>query len=100
MTRADTARKGNNGDAKAVGVGNQCGGRSYERFALQATALGIRTAMLNQTVEVIGQRAEFAQFLGLGQCRPDLFVRFGREPLMPRSLRRPGDAAMTLAIGS
>jgi hypothetical protein len=67
-------------------------GRCYERFALQATALGIRNALLNQPVEVVAQRASFATALGLGGQRPDLVVRFGRGPLLPRSLRRPVDA--------
>jgi hypothetical protein len=64
-------------------------GRAYERFALQATALGIRNAFLNQPVEVPSLRAQFAEWLGVGDRRPDLLVRFGRGPEMPRSLRRP-----------
>ena len=40
-------------------------GRCYERFALQATALGIRNAFLNQPVEVSAIRPQFAQWLGL-----------------------------------
>ena len=64
-------------------------GRAFERFALQATALGIRHAHLNQPVEVPSLRPEFASFLGVGGRRPDLVVRFGRGPAMPRSLRRP-----------
>jgi hypothetical protein len=69
-------------------------GRCYERFALQATALGIRNAFLNQPVEVAAVRLPFASALGLGDQRPDLVVRFGRGPLMPRSLRRPVDAVL------
>ena len=64
-------------------------GRSYERFALQAAALGIRNAFLNQPVEVGSLRPQFASFLGIGDRRPDLIVRFGRGQEMPRSLRRP-----------
>jgi hypothetical protein len=64
-------------------------GRSYERFALQATALGIRNAFLNQPVEVAPLRAQFAAWLNAGDRRPDLVVRFGRGPMMPRSRRRP-----------
>lgn len=64
-------------------------GRCYQRFALQATALGIRNAFLNQAVEVSALRPQFAQSLALGSHRPDLVVRFGRGPEMPRSLRRP-----------
>ncbi len=69
-------------------------GRCYERFALQAAALGIRNAFLNQPVEVGTLRPQFASFLGIGQRRPDLVVRFGRGPLMPQSLRRPVDAVL------
>lgn len=64
-------------------------GRCYQRFALQAAALGIRNAHLNQPVEVSTLRPQLASFLGIGQSRPDLVVRFGRGPEMPRSLRRP-----------
>jgi hypothetical protein len=64
-------------------------GRCYERFALQATDLGIRNAFLNQPVEVAATRSPFADAIGLAGQRPDLVVRFGRGPLMPRSLRRP-----------
>lgn len=69
-------------------------GRCYERFALQATALGIRNAFLNQPVEVASVRSPFADALGLGGQRPDLVVRFGRGPTLPRSLRRPVQAVM------
>lgn len=69
-------------------------GRCYERFALQATALGIRNAFLNQPVEVPSVRAPFADALGLAGQRPDLVVRFGRGPVMPRSLRRPVQAVL------
>ena len=64
-------------------------GRCYERFALQATALGIRYAFLNQPVEVGSIRPQFAAALGIGSRRPDLVVRFGRGPAMPLSMRRP-----------
>ena len=64
-------------------------GRCYERFALQAAALGVRNALLSQPVEVSVLRPQFANAVGLGSHRPDLVVRFGRGPEMPRSLRRP-----------
>lgn len=63
-------------------------GRCYQRFALQATALGIRNAFINQPVEESGLRPSFAEALGLGDQRPDLVVRFGYARPMPRSLRR------------
>jgi hypothetical protein len=64
-------------------------GRCYERFALQATALGIKNAFLNQPVEVSTIRPQFAASLGIGSRRPDLVVRFGRGKKLPQSLRRP-----------
>ncbi len=69
-------------------------GRAYERFALQATALGVRNAMLNQPVEVATLRPQFASFLGIGNRRPDLVVRFGHGPTLPPSLRRPVQAVL------
>jgi hypothetical protein len=63
-------------------------GRSFQRFALRATALGLRHAHINQPVEVPALRREFAQWLGVGGARPDLVVRFGYAPAMPMSLRR------------
>ena len=64
-------------------------GRSFERFALQATVLGIRNAHVNQPIEVPSIRPEFASWLGMPGVRPDLVVRFGRAPALPMSLRRP-----------
>ncbi|MEO8023887.1 Tat pathway signal protein [Polaromonas sp.] len=70
-------------------------GRCYERFALQATALGIRNAFLNQPVEVGAVRPQFAAWLGLASHqRPDLVVRFGRGPALPLSMRRPVQAVL------
>ncbi|WP_181358856.1 Acg family FMN-binding oxidoreductase [Pseudothauera lacus] len=69
-------------------------GRAFERFALQAAALGIRHAHLNQPVEVSSLRPAFAAALGLSGGRPDLVVRFGRGTQMPRSLRRPLEAVL------
>jgi hypothetical protein len=69
-------------------------GRCYERFALQATALGVRNALVNQPVEVQAVRPQFATAFGLADQRPDLVVRFGRGPAMPSSLRRPVQAVL------
>jgi hypothetical protein len=66
-------------------------GRCYQRLALQATALDLRTAFINQPVEVPKLRSQFAGFLGIGNGRPDLVVRVGRGPETPRTLRRPVD---------
>ena len=69
-------------------------GRCYQRFALQAEALDIRTAFLNQPVEVAALRPQFANYLGIGDRRLDLVVRFGHGPKMPRSFRRPVEAVI------
>ena len=69
-------------------------GRCYQRFALQATALGIRNSFLNQPVEVVSHRQNFAAAIGVPGQRPDLLLRFGRGPAMPRSLRRPVQAVL------
>lgn len=60
-------------------------GRAYQRFALEARARDIRHAFINQPVEVPALRSQFTSELGLGDRRPDLVVRFGRGPAMPRS---------------
>jgi nitroreductase len=65
-------------------------GRAFQRFALTATKLGIRTAHLNQPVEVPSMREQLRRDLDLrpGE-RPDLVIRFGKGPTLPYSLRRP-----------
>ncbi len=64
-------------------------GRAYERFALQATALDIRTAFINQPIEVPSQRPRFEAWLKLGGERALLVVRCGHGPAVPFSPRRP-----------
>ena len=64
-------------------------GRSVQRFALQATALGLKYAVVNQPVEVASVRTEFAKWLDLGTARPDFVLRFGYGKPLPMSLRRP-----------
>lgn len=70
-------------------------GRSFQRFALQATALGIRHAHVNQPVEVPSVRSDFASWLGAPDSRPDLVIRFGYAPPLPMSLRRSASAIVT-----
>ena len=69
-------------------------GRCYERFALQATALGIRNAFVGALIETPAVRSQFAGWLGAGDRRPDLIVRFGRGPETPRSRRRAIDEVL------
>lgn len=65
-------------------------GRCYERFALQATALEIRNAFINQPIEVAAIRPELERWLGLGDGEhAQLMVRFGTGSPMPFSMRRP-----------
>jgi hypothetical protein len=64
-------------------------GRSFQRFALRATALGIRHALINQPGEVPSVRTGFSHAIGIGDIRPDLVVRFGYAPAMATSMRRP-----------
>lgn len=69
-------------------------GRSFERFALRATVLGIRHAHLNMPIEVPEIRPALADWLGIPGRRPDLVIRFGRARPMPMSIRRPLEAVI------
>lgn len=66
-------------------------GRVYERFALQAAALDVRTAFINQPIEVPSLRPQFESWLKLDGEHALLMVRFGHGPSAPFSLRRPID---------
>lgn len=72
-------------------------GQVYERLALQMTALEIKSALLNQPIEVAGLRAQFQQAMGLGTAQPQMLLRFGYADAMPRSLRRPVDQVLVQA---
>lgn len=69
-------------------------GRACQRFALQATALGLKHSFINQPVEVASLRPELAALVGLPGRRPDIVMRFGRGPKLPFSARRPVQAVM------
>jgi len=69
-------------------------GRSSQRFALQATALGLKIAYINQPVEVAAMRPELASLVGMVGRRPDLVMRFGYGAALPRSARRPVAAVL------
>lgn len=69
-------------------------GRACQRFGLQATAVGLKYAFINQPVEVPALRPQFAAFLGLGERRPDIVMRFGAGPDLPKSLRRTPEQVM------
>ena len=64
-------------------------GRACQRFALQATVLGLNQAFVNQPVEVASLRPELASLVGMPGRRPDIVMRFGRGLPLPFSARRP-----------
>ncbi len=66
-------------------------GRSYQRFALQATVLNVCTAFINQPIEVRSLRAQFESWLSLDGEHAQLMVRFGHGSMAPFSLRRSID---------
>jgi len=63
-------------------------GQVYERLALKMTSLNIKSAFLNQPIEVSEVRSQFQNAMGLGSALPQLLVRFGYADAMPRSVRR------------
>lgn len=67
-------------------------GRACQRFALKATALGIKVSFVNQPVEVASLRPSLASLIGLPGRRPDIVMRFGYGEAMPMSPRRPPEA--------
>jgi len=72
-------------------------GQVYERLALKLTALNIKSAFLNQPIEVANVRAQFQSAMGLGGSVPQLLLRFGYADAMPRSLRRPIEQVLVSA---
>lgn len=64
-------------------------GRACQRLMLQATALGLRCAFVNQPVEVPALRPQVERCLGLHDASAQLMLRIGHGPAMPYSLRRP-----------
>lgn len=63
-------------------------GRAYQRFALQAETLGVRTAFINQPLEVPELRLGLERQLARTGERLQLLVRFGHGERLPYSLRR------------
>lgn len=63
-------------------------GRACQRFQLQATVEGLKTAFVNQPAEVPGLRADMAALAGLPGRRPNIVLRFGYGPELPFSPRR------------
>ncbi|BAM90236.1 conserved exported hypothetical protein [Bradyrhizobium oligotrophicum S58] len=63
-------------------------GQACQRFALEATRLGLKLAFINQPVEVAALRPELARVIGTSR-RPDIVLRFGYGPTLPYAPRRP-----------
>jgi hypothetical protein len=75
-------------------------GRTCQRFALAATALGLKLAFLNQPVEVAQLRPELAALIGTPGRRPDIVMRFGYGAALPYSARRPVAAVLASTLVS
>lgn len=71
-------------------------GRSFEKFALEATAMGVLHSHVNQPIEVVELRPKVGELIGKSDILPDLVVRFGRGKALPKSLRRPLDDVIVL----
>lgn len=56
--------------------------------------MNIKSAFLNQPIEVAALRSQFGSALGLAAARPQLLIRYGYAAEMPRSLRRPVDQVL------
>ena len=68
-------------------------GQACQRFALAATRLGLKTAFINQPVEVVRLRHELAGLIGATK-RADMVLRFGYGPTLPWSPRRSAASVM------
>jgi hypothetical protein len=64
-------------------------GQVYERLALELTSLDIKSAFLNQPIEVASLRNQFQRAMKLENNLPQLLLRFGRAQALPFSMRRP-----------
>ena len=73
-------------------------GRASQRFALQATALGLKHAFVNQPVEVARFRPDLAALVGMPGRRPDLVMRFGYGAALPFSARKPVEAVLACTL--
>ena len=70
-------------------------GRSFQRFGLTATKLGISHAHVNMPCEELEVRKELAAKFNLGSKHPLLLIRFGYSEPMPYSSRRDLEEVLT-----
>jgi hypothetical protein len=64
-------------------------GQVFERISLLLTSLDLKSALLNQPIEIPELRGEFQTAMGLGSNLPQLIMRYGVADSLPYSLRRP-----------
>jgi hypothetical protein len=65
-------------------------GRSFQRFALKSTQLGIKHAHVNMPCEEVSVRQKLIEHLKIGDGKqPLLLIRFGNAKTMPYSFRLP-----------
>lgn len=64
-------------------------GQVYERLALLLTSMDIKSALLNQPVEVDETRSDFGGAAGLTTGKAQLVMRYGYAAAAPVSMRRP-----------
>ena len=69
-------------------------GQVFERLSLHMTSLDLKSALLNQPIEVPELRGEFQTAMGLGENLPQLLMRYGVADAMPYSFRRPVEAVL------
>lgn len=68
--------------------------RACQRFALQATALSLRHAFVDQLMEAASLRPGLAGLTGLLGRRLNIVMRFGYGPGLLLSARRPAAAVL------
>lgn len=64
-------------------------GQVFERLSLKLTLLDLKSALLNQPIEIPDLRGQFQSGMGMGSNQPQLLLRYGVADVMPYSLRRP-----------
>ena len=71
-------------------------GRSFQRFALKSTQLGIKHAHVNMPCEEVSVRQKLIKHLAIGDAKqPLLLVRFGYAETMPYSFRLPQEQILS-----
>lgn len=69
-------------------------GRSYQKMALEATALGISHAHVNMPCEEMSVRKKLKEKFGFTNKEPLLLIRLGYSEALPKSFRRPAEEVM------